>query len=182
MLLTVPFNLTALSPESPVDHPIVDPALQALFAQPISELGRQVTLLALPLLHRPGKEGAYAALVLARLYSRPDTVKSLYGLLDWIKIELREGERENEANFVASVFELLAIMPSLLAPQYLPLLEDFTAQILLPHLRGSRTAAGSGLIRKLAVKARGRWWIARLGHRQKAGKLFACPRQLWPNV
>jgi len=95
----------------------------------------------------------------------------LPGFLTWAKLELEEGERENEANLVASLFEFLALLPSLLAPQYLPLLEDFTGHTLLPHLRGSRTAAGSGLIRKLAVKARGKWWIARLGHRQKAGKI-----------
>jgi hypothetical protein len=171
LLLTVPFNLTALSPETPVNPPIDDPSLRALFTRPISELGRQVVILTLPLLHRPGKEGAYAALVLAKLYSRPDSVQAIPGFFAWARLELEEGERETEANLVASLFEFLAVLPSLLPPGHLPLLEDFTGSHLLPHLRGSRTAAGSGLIRKLAVKAKGRWWLARLGHGQKAGKL-----------
>jgi hypothetical protein len=119
-------------------------------------------LLALQLLHRPGKEGAYAALVLARIYSRTDAVVGLSGFLDWAAEELHEGEREGEANFVASLLELLALLPGMLPPKYLGEVHAFTEERLLPHLRGGRTAASSGLVRKLAVKARGRWWIARL--------------------
>ena len=79
-------------------------------------------------------------------------------------MELEEGDRENEAHFVSALFEFLAILPGLLAPEHLGRLEWFTTDVLLPHLRGSRTTASSGLVRKLAVKARGRWWVAKLGH------------------
>ncbi|KAL1413220.1 hypothetical protein Q8F55_000973 [Vanrija albida] len=47
--------------------------------------------------------------------------------------------------------------------RHLPAQERFLNDVLLPHLAGGRTSQSSGLIRKLAVKARGRWWLARLG-------------------
>ncbi|WRT63818.1 uncharacterized protein IL334_000743 [Kwoniella shivajii] len=167
LLLTVPFNLTALSssttPVSSTAYGIDLPASAILFKAPLASLGQQVASLSLPLLSRPGKEGAYSALVLARLYSREDTVQALQGFFDWASSEIQEGEREGEANFVASILEFLALLPSLLKPKHLPLLEEFIDEKLLPHLRGSRTAAGSGLIRKLAIKAKGRLWLAKLG-------------------
>lgn len=171
LLLTVPFNLAALSSDQEIHPRISNPAFDTLFAHPTSELAARVVLLTLPLLQRPGNEGAYAALVLARLYSRSDAVHSLPGFLEWAKTELEEGDRDTEVSFVASLFELLAVLPGLLAAEHLQVLAGFMDGALLPHLRGSRTAAGSGLVRKLAVKARGRWWIARLGHRQSHGEL-----------
>lgn len=175
MLLTVPFNLAALSSDHEISPRISNRSFDALFARPTSELAARVVLLALPLLHRPGNEGRYAALVLARLYSRSDVVGSLPGFLAWAKTELDEGDRDTEANFVASLFELLAVLPGLLAAEHLVTLETFIQGDLLPHLRGSRTAAGSGLVRKLAVKARGRWWIARLGHGHTQSESFCRP-------
>ncbi|GFZ52002.1 hypothetical protein JCM24511_09773 [Saitozyma sp. JCM 24511] len=165
LLLTVPFSLSALgapSPLPPAAFQIDLPSYRRLFPTELAPLGERVVLLALQLLHRPGKEGAYAALVLARIYSRTDAVVGLSGFLDWAGDELHEGEREGEANFVASLLELLALLPGMLPPKYLGEIHTFTEERLLPHLRGGRTAASSGLVRKLAVKARGRWWIARL--------------------
>ena len=162
LLLTVPFNLSALSINSTASAAIDKPAHQRLFSFETSYMAKQVTLLSLPLLHRPGNEGAYAALVLARLYSRSDGVSSLSGFLSWAETELHEGDRESEANFVASLFVLLALLPILLAPQYLSTLASFISNVLIPHLRGSRTAADSGLVRKLAIKAKGRLWVAAL--------------------
>jgi hypothetical protein len=167
LLLTVPFNLSALSTDiTPISCSIDYTAQQRLFAIPAAGLTRQVILLAVPLLFRPGKEGAYAALVLARLYSREDAAPGLPGFLDWAGQELREGEQEGEANLIASIFELLAVLPTLIRPERLDILEEFMDEVLLPHLRGSRTAATSGLIRKLAIKAKGRWWVARIGSKR----------------
>jgi hypothetical protein len=167
LLLTVPFNLSALSSDMiPISCSIDYTAQQRLFAIPAAGLTRQVILLAVPLLFRPGKEGAYAALVLARLYSREDAAPGLPGFLDWAGQELREGEQEGEANLIASIFELLAVLPTLIRPERLDILEEFMDEVLLPHLRGSRTAATSGLIRKLAIKAKGRWWVARIGSKR----------------
>lgn len=164
LLLTVPFNLSALSSDiTPVSCSVDHTAQQRLFAVPPAGLTRQVVLLSVPLLYRPGKEGAYAALVLARLYSREDAAPGLPGFLDWAGQELKEGDREGEASLVASIFEILAVLPTLIRPERMDVLEEFADEVLLPHLRGSMTAASSGLIRKLAVKAKGRWWIARLG-------------------
>lgn len=166
LLLTVPFSLSALSsPDaapSPSAYGVDLPASSRLFAQATAPLSKRVILLTLPLLHRSGKEGAYAALVLARIFSRTDAVQGLQGFLNWASAELDEGERESEANFVASLLELLALLPSMLPAGHLDILESFTEEKLVPHLRGSRTAASSGLIRKLVVKAKGRWWMTRL--------------------
>lgn len=176
LLLTVPFDLSALSSGTSTledlisQYPTFDrPSLNVLFKRSPSQISAQVTLLALPLLHRPGKEGSYAALVLARLFSRTDAVRHLSDFLDWIATELEAGEREGEAHFVAALLEFLAIMPSLLPHEHLGLLEAFMGDKLLPHLRGGRTAASSGLVRKLSVKARGRWWVAKLGHHYTEG-------------
>lgn len=167
LLLTVPFNLSALSSDTVTASCSIDyTAQQRLFAIPTAGLARQVILLAAPLLYRPGKEGAYAALVLARLYSREDAAPGLPGFLDWTEQEIKEGEREGEAHLIASVFEFLAVLPNLIKSERLDVLGEFTEEVLLPHLRGSRTAATSGLIRKLAIKAKGRWWMAKLGKNQ----------------
>nr|XP_019048752.1 hypothetical protein I302_02526 [Kwoniella bestiolae CBS 10118]OCF27682.1 hypothetical protein I302_02526 [Kwoniella bestiolae CBS 10118] len=168
LLLTVPFNLTALSSSSSITPPstiygIDLPSSSILFQHPISSLAQQVILLSIPLLSKPGLEGAYSALVLARLYSREDTVQGLPGFLEWASKEIQEGEREGEAHFVSSLLEFMALLPSLLKPNHLPSLEGFMENQLLPHLKGSRTAAGSGLIRKLAIKAKGRMWMAKIG-------------------
>jgi hypothetical protein len=168
LLLTVPFNLSALSSgpaPAPALYSIDLPATRKLFPEDLqtSTMAQQVTLLALPLLTRPGKEGSYAALVLTRLMAREDAVQGLPGFLDWAGAEILEGEREGEANLIASILSFLSVIPQLLSPRHLPVLHDFMDDMLLPHLRGSRTAASSGLIRKLVVKARGRWWVARIG-------------------
>lgn len=162
LLLTVPFSLAALSDEATPTGLDVR-THDRLFAAPTADLAVRVTILAVPLLHRPGREGEYAALVLARLLARDDAVQGLPGFLDWAAAELREGEREREASLVASLLAFLAFLPAMIAPSQLPLLADFFDQQLIPHLAGGQTAASSGLVRKLAVKARGRWWLARLG-------------------
>lgn len=163
LLLTVPFDLAALSNTEQASSPFVDlPAQQRLFVLPTSGLVRQTILLSIPLLYRPGKEGTHAAFVLARLYSREDAAGGLAGFFDWASVELRDGDREGEANFIASVFEFLGILPTLIKVQRLDTLQRFSEEDLLPHLQGSRTAAASGLIRKLAFKATGRWWLAKL--------------------
>jgi len=161
LLLTVPFNLSALS-DSPVPSTVDLPARDKLFAAPTSTLAQRVTLLTLPLLQQQGKEGAYAALVLARLFSRSDTVQGLPGFFHWATSEIAESEREGEGNLIANILEFLAMLPTMILPEHLEELQRFTEDLLL-HLRGSKTAASSGLVRKLAVKARGRWWVARLG-------------------
>ena len=172
MLLTVPFNLNALSDDTSQTsisnisaYGIDKPAAQLLFAIPPSQLAQKVILIAIPLLSRPGKEGTYSALLLARLYSREDTISALPGFLNWAKAELQETDRDGEANFVSSLLSLLCVTPTLISVTDLGILWDFEENVLLPHLRGSRTAASSGLIRKLAVKCRGRWWVTKLGKR-----------------
>ncbi|WWC85834.1 uncharacterized protein L201_000701 [Kwoniella dendrophila CBS 6074] len=182
LLLTVPFNLTALSssssPLSSTLYGIDLPSADILFRAPLAVLAQQVVLLSLPLLTRPGKEGAYSALVLARLYSREDTVQGLSGFFEWASHELSEGEKEGEAFLVASLLEFLALLPSMLKPKHVPLLEEFMEDKLLPHLRGSRTASGSGLIRKLAIKAKGRLWLAKLGKVSDDGEEVDLPEGL----
>lgn len=169
LLLTVPFDLSALSSNSPPSPYIDIPSQRLLFSSPPSEVARNVILLAIPLLRRAGKEGAYASLVLARLFSREDTVHALPGFLAWAGEEIKDGERDGEANLVASILELLVVLPTMLKPEHLGILAEFTDETLLPHLRGSRTAANSGLIRKLAIKVKGRWWMAKLGKAYKQG-------------
>lgn len=162
LLLTVPFSLTALSSgETPTRLDVR--THQRLFSAPTSDLAVRVTLLALPLLHSPGREGGYAALVLARLFARHDAAQGLPGFVEWAGAELAEGEREREANLVASLMAFLAVLPGMISPSHLATLCGFFDDVLIPHLAGGNTAATSGLIRKLAVKARGRWWLARLG-------------------
>lgn len=165
LLLTVPFSLSALSSE-PVNstfYGIDQPSSKLLFSSPLSELAKEVILLSLQLLRKAGKEGSYAALVLARVYSRTDCVQALPGFLLWAEKELEEGESESEANLVTSLLEFMALLPGMLPFGHLDQLMDYMEEKLLPHLRGSRTAAESGLIRKLVVKARGRLWITKLG-------------------
>nr|XP_019014520.1 uncharacterized protein I206_00602 [Kwoniella pini CBS 10737]OCF53301.1 hypothetical protein I206_00602 [Kwoniella pini CBS 10737] len=166
LLLTVPFNLKALSSNTlplSTSFGIDLPSSNILFQSEIANLAKQVILLSIPLFSKPGKEGAYAALVLARLYSREDTSKGLKGFFVWSTAELEENEREGETHFITSLLEFTALLPSLVKPYLLPLLEDFMDANILPHLKGSRTAASSGLIRKLAVKAKGRIWLAKVG-------------------
>ena len=160
LLLTVPFSLSAFSDEtvSPQLYNVDHVAAKRLLTPALAPLAERVAMLTLPLLHRPGKEGAYAALVLARVYSRPDAVAALPALFDWASAELEEGDRDGEANFAASLLSMLAVLP----PGHLYVLKGFMEDSLFPHLRGSRTAASSSLVRKLAVKARGRWWVSRL--------------------
>jgi hypothetical protein len=164
LLLTVPFSLSALSNISnkvklDTTHARLD------FPPTTPSLTQQVAYLAIPLMSRPGKDGSYAALVLARLYSRPDTMILLPAFFDWAEVELREGDRDGEANFVAGLLELLALLPGMIAVEYLDSLKEFRIK-LVDHLKGSRTSVSSGLIRKLAVKASGRWWMAKLAGSQ----------------
>ncbi|ORX34799.1 armadillo-type protein [Kockovaella imperatae] len=173
LLLTVPFDLSALGESSaplPGATQVDLSAFKVLFSNTVSDTARDITLLTLPLLHRPGKEGSYAALALARLFARSDGVIGLSGFLSWAGKELEEGERESEANFVASLLEFLAVLPASVPHQHLTDIQLFTDSILLPHLRGSRTAASSGLVRKLAVKAKGRWWLAVLSNQKDGGR------------
>lgn len=162
LLLTVPFSLSALSAEEiPTNLDI--PTHERLFSVPTSPLAVRVTLLALPLLSNPGKDGEYGALILARLFAREDALAGLPGFLKWAAAALEEGEREQEANLVASLFSFLAVLPGMAPQKELPILRTFFEESLIPHLAGSTTSATSGLIRKLATKANGRWWVACLG-------------------
>ena len=182
LLLTVPFNLSALSDSddfvSSAPYGIDLPSAELLFPVAASELAQKVTFLAVPLLHRPGREGAYAALVLARLLSREDSVQNLRGFFAWATSEVEEGDRESESHLIASLLTLLALLPSLLKPNHLPLVEVFLEEKLLPHLRGSRTAAESGLIRKLVIKAKGRLWVSKLGKKYSDGDDVDLPEGL----
>jgi hypothetical protein len=159
LLLTVPFALSALSPDTPSSFD--KPSANVLFPKGTPSLTRSVAQLAIPLLSRPGKEGSNAALVLARLYSRPDTADQLEGFFAWARKELSEGDVEGEANLVSGLLEMLALLPGMVSIDYLDGIQGFHVD-LVNHLRGGRTSASSGLIRKLAVKAAGRWWVARL--------------------
>jgi hypothetical protein len=174
LLLTVPFSLAALSPEQTLSPSSLDPASTSLlFPEVVPILTSQVCLIAIPLLHRPGNEGSHAALVLARLYSRPDTAASIPDFFKWAERELEEGDRENEANFVAGLFEMLSLLPAMIAAEYLHDIREFGKQ-LVEHLRGGRTSASSGLVRKLAVKAGGRWWVGKLSGNRKSGFYIRC--------
>lgn len=167
MLLTAPFSLSALGDPAPLPTSALAidmSGMTRLFSVPLSRTAERWVLVAIPLMRSSGKEGQYAGLVLARIYSRTDASVGLPGFLDWLGAELAEGERESEANFVASVLSMMAVLPGLVTASSLDLLRLFMEDILVPHLRGGRTAATSGLIRKLAIKARGRWWLAKLGH------------------
>ena len=174
MLLTVPFSLKALSSDTAYASSLDLPARAKLFASDSSGLSRQVVSLAIPLLAKPGKEGAYAALVLARVYSREDAADGLDGYWEYMKLELEEGEKDGEANLVASLLEMLALLPGMVRPRRLDSIRTFE-DWLFDYLRGTRTAASSGLIRKLAIKARGRLWTTRLGlHPYRSGMCFPC--------
>lgn len=162
LLLTVPFSLSALSTDDIATNLDI-PTHERLFSVPIPPLAVRVTLLALPLLSNPGKDGEYGALILARLFAREDALAGLPGFLRWAAAALEEGEREQEANLVASLFSFLAVLPGMAPQKELPILRTFFEDSLIPHLAGSTTSATSGLIRKLATKANGRWWVASLG-------------------
>lgn len=172
LLLTVPFSLTALSsPTDEVNACTLDSrTLARLFPKLTTGIAQRVALLCLPFLYRPGNEGVYGALVLARLFSRNDAVSGLSGFLDWAGVEIVDGDRDGEVNLVASTLEFMAILPTLLSPKHLPQIQMFMEDTLLPHLTGSRTAASSGLIRKLVVKAKGRWWMTQIRALQAAGQ------------
>ncbi|EIW73358.1 hypothetical protein TREMEDRAFT_26174 [Tremella mesenterica DSM 1558] len=161
MLLTVPFNLSVFSIDQWTSSSLDLVSKNILFSVPTAILARQVIVLSIPLLDRPGKEGVYAALVLARLYSREDVVNSLPGFLDFARQSIQEGDREAEANLVACLFSFLAFLPAMMRSERLEMMVEFE-DWLLDYLSGTRTAASSGLIRKLAVKTKGRWWLARL--------------------
>ena len=173
LLLTVPFDLAALGESSDTStNGIIDlSSRQLLFSTKVSNTARDITILTIPLLHCPGKEGTYAALVLVRLFSRSDGVHGLDGFLSWAARELEEGERESEASFVASLLEFLAALPESVPNNHLDAIRSFMDHVLLPHLRGSRTASSSGLIRKLAVKAQGKWWMAVLKQQKHGDEL-----------
>ncbi|RXK40761.1 hypothetical protein M231_02013 [Tremella mesenterica] len=162
MLLTVPFNLSVFSIDQSTSSSLDLVSKNILFSVPTAVLARQVIVLSIPLLDRPGKEGVYAALVLARLYSREDVVNSLPGFLNFARQSIQEGDREAEANLIASLFAFLAFLPAMMRSERLKMMVEFE-DWLLDYLSGTRTAASSGLIRKLAVKTKGRWWLARLG-------------------
>ncbi|WVQ76181.1 hypothetical protein IAR50_005840 [Cryptococcus sp. DSM 104548] len=171
LLLTVPFNLSALSDgDGPVDSKPYGLDLSSattLFTSRTSDLAQRVTLIAVPLLHKPGREGAYAALLLARLFSRTDGVQGLEGFFAYALRELQESDREEEVHLVSSLFHLLALLPSMLPQGHLDQVEAFLTQM-FDHLRGGRTVVESGLVRKLAVKAKGRLWVTKIG--RKCGK------------
>lgn len=169
LLLTIPFPLSSLgqSAHQPTYLTGLDSvSRERLFPETkptLALLAQQIILLAIPLLRLSGNEGSYAALLLARLFSRSDAVDHLEAFLNWAGKELEEGDRDRESNFVANLLHLLANAPPIIPRQYLEILRTFMDDQLLPHLRGSWTAKGSGLIRKMAIKARGRWWVTQLG-------------------
>ncbi|KAJ9116353.1 hypothetical protein QFC22_004794 [Naganishia vaughanmartiniae] len=93
----------------------------------------------------------------------------------------RVGKRAegNQAVFLTNILALLAQLPSLLpnARTHLPKLLEFYTRVIAPHVEGTTAAPSSsssgthpapvavlsnGLLRKMAVKARGRWWLAML--------------------
>ncbi|KAJ9099164.1 hypothetical protein QFC21_004044 [Naganishia friedmannii] len=149
----------------------------------------QVLAIGKQTLRVPSKEGEYCSLLLARLFSRNDGVDGLPAFFRWVEGQL--GMREdggaarvaradgNQAVFLTNILALLAQLPSLLphARTHLPKLLEFYTSVIAPHVEGtpathgaSSSSTGStgvavasnGLLRKMAVKARGRWWIAML--------------------
>ena len=157
LLLTIPFPLTAFSASQ-----LPKTAPSRLFPTDFPPLAQTIATCMLPLLHQPGKEGTYAALILARLYARSDAARGLEPFFEYLGSDIEDGERENETHLVASTLQLLAFLPPLLAVDHLTPLARFMDEMLLPHLRGSQTVRGSGLIRKMAIKAKGRWWLRQL--------------------
>lgn len=88
---------------------------------------------------------------------------------------------------MTNILALLAHLPALLPnPQtHLFRLKQFYERTLQPRLlRGS---SGNGLLRKMGVKARGRWWVALLGVtmgeagrvRRSARGRRAAPGEFW---
>lgn len=168
LVLTVPFSLAAFATQGPpAPSPAIDLASRrTLFPHElgISTTAQKVTMLAIPLLSRPGKESSLAALVLARLFSRPDSSVGLEPFFAYAQSELdSSSDNDAEPTFVIALLNLLALLPALLAKDRLIVVRRFLENQMIPYLKGSRMAMGSGLIRKLAVKAGGRWWVARLG-------------------
>ncbi|GHJ90423.1 hypothetical protein NliqN6_6825 [Naganishia liquefaciens] len=145
LLLTVPFTLSAFDESSTSDKRITSQVLA---------IGKRA-------LDVPSKEGEYAAIALARLLARSDGVGELDGFLAWVRERLVAGGTEGDAVFTTHILALFALLPSLLpTPKtHLPMLWRFYESTLSPHV-GTATASSNGLLRKMNVKARGRWWVA----------------------
>jgi hypothetical protein len=75
--MTVPFGLSAF-----------DEAGSKQVTDTLSQTARRVETICRPLLHKPSKEGEYAALTLAKLYARPDCIVGLRSYLLWTKNDL----------------------------------------------------------------------------------------------
>lgn len=175
LLLTVPFPLAsfdpappASSPSSPVSEYDISSNLSPLTPRysptsapsSLALTARRVLRLALPLLFKAGIEGEYAALLLARLMARSDVITSgLDGFLDWVSRVIQE---DAHVVFLTNILAFLALLPGLATPDSLETIRRFYLSELLPVLQ-DEVSSTSGLLRKMAVKAEGRWWIARLG-------------------
>ncbi|KAJ9124791.1 hypothetical protein QFC24_003160 [Naganishia onofrii] len=197
LLLTVPFDLSAFDTISPTPSIPSNPSTHAQEANHRLSTAAQVLTIGKRTLAVPSKEGEYSSLLLARLFSRNDGVEDLPGFFKWVEEQVRVSAGEerrpdgNQAVFLTNILALLAQLPSLLpnARTHLPKLLEFYTTVIAPHVEGtsahgpssSSSSSGSGstnvvtsngLLRKMAVKARGRWWIAMLettmGHAGKA--------------
>lgn len=185
LMMTVPFNLAAF-----------DGSPEMIMPGKLSQTAEQVKEICYPLLYKPSKEGEYAALVLAKLFTRPDCIQGLSPFLEWVHAELDGKSQEFdslEAIFVSSVvptlcrhyaaanhkvpgggtqltnvLRFMATTPTLFSVDHLSeqldVLYTFQQSTLRPYLMDeSRIASESSLLRKMSVKAEGRWWKVKLG-------------------
>ncbi|KAJ9100981.1 hypothetical protein QFC19_005377 [Naganishia cerealis] len=187
LLLTVPFDLSAFDTVQPLSTTITRSSDTPLEERQ-SDTAAQVTTIGKRALYVPSKEGEYSSLVLARLFSRRDGVSGLNDFFKWVEDQVKSGDVRSgagvesrvlasqadgsQAVFLTNILAMLAQLPSLLpdARTHLPRLLDFYTNVLAPRVEGttggasnsSNVVTSNGLLRKMAVKARGRWWIAML--------------------
>jgi hypothetical protein len=79
---------------------------------------------------------------------------------------------------LTNVLAFLAMVPGLLPSdsrsKSMSSLWDFHREVLRPlFVNDQGVSAGSSLLRKMAVKAEGRWWIVSLGNRRSSGRRIA---------
>lgn len=120
LLLTVPFPLKSFDPASHSD--MVSPSISSILphtasafpdtASAIASLSRTAhgaLRVSIPLLFASGKEGEYAALILARLMGRRDVADALEPVLAWIGREAQDGQ-ERQAIFVSGHRQVISLI------------------------------------------------------------------------
>lgn len=97
----------------------------------------------------------------------------LESFMEWVANEVDfGGDRSGELDtvFVSNVLGIVSLLPSMLSSPstspYLYRIREFCQSTLIPRFENTSSSisgANSATLRKMAVKAEGRWWVARLG-------------------